>query len=232
MQHVYKYLLPFLQLPSYPQRKVHNGIHKRLHELPINQLYTCCIRSSTRPDTNFERSPAVCISCRLFGQFGHRRVSTTQDLHTLRLKTVRSTMTVISRVCLYVCTWFNYIPRSQVFFLQIEYKRGYPTAFKPAVHPSGDGERDPEGCLDVVDNQPLHKIRDQSMCMAVGGSLAPKDRFNNHLGIFSLWDTETHHDISSRCAVKKRRTQRVDTIHQGGVKGPRSISDWAEFSMM
>ena len=72
-----------------------------------------------------------------------------------------------------VCTWFNYIPKKQGLLIQIEYKPGYPTAVKPAVHPSGDGERDPKGCLDIVDNQPLHKIRDGSMCMAVGGSLAP-----------------------------------------------------------
>ena len=82
-----------------------------------------------------------------------------------------------------VSTWFNYIPRIQRVLTQIEYNRGYPTAFKPAVHPSGDGERDPKGCLDIVDNQPLHKIRDGSMCMVVGGSLAPMDHLEQVISI-------------------------------------------------
>ena len=178
-----------------------------------------------------------------------------------------------------VCTWFNYIPRIQGVLTQIEYNRGYPTAFKPAVHPSGDGERDPKGCLDIVDNQPLHKIRDGSMCMVVGGSLAPMHhlqqvisirmqiflssfagvkcllhpnfmgfllRCNMNLGFFP-YETRPCHDIST-VVPEKRWTQRVDSIHQGGVKGPRfnrfdglrtwrlrvevgclrPISDWAE----
>ena len=74
-------------------------------ELPINQLYTCSIRSSTRPDTNFERSPAVCISCRLFGE-GVEEFSTNWKIAHIAVIAFKilfeDTMTVISRICLCV----------------------------------------------------------------------------------------------------------------------------------